>query len=87
VALRPVDAAPCEAKRLYLKPEFRGQGMGKKLLEWVIGEARSAGYTELVGDTLPVMARALAMYERAGFERSEPNAGPAEGAIYIRLKL
>ena len=72
VALRPVDAIRCEAKRLYVRPRFRGQGVGKALLEWLIAEARSAGYEEMVGDTMPVMERALGMYERVGFERTGP---------------
>ena len=88
VALRPVDAVRCEAKRLYVRPQFRGLRVGKALLEWVIAEARAAGYTEMVGDTMPVMDRALAMYERAGFERTGPYTAEAtQGAIYIRLKL
>jgi len=88
VALRPLDATRCEAKRLYVRPRFRSLGAGKALLEWVIAEARSAGYKELVGDTMPVMERAIAMYERAGFQRTGPYAGQAtEGAIYIRLSL
>ena len=88
IALRPIDAMRCEAKRLYVKPRFRSQGIGKALLDWVIAEARSAGYTEMVGDTMPVMERAISMYERIGFERTEPYANDATaGAIYIRLRL
>lgn len=87
VALRPVDERRCEAKRLYVRPRFRGSGVGKTLLEWVVAEARVAGYREMVGDTMPVMERALAMYERAGFERTGPYAEATPGAIFIRLKL
>src|SRR2546429_5514570 len=88
IALRPIDAMRCEAKRLYVKPRFRSQGIGKALLDWLIAEARSAGYTEMVGDTMPVMERAISMYERIGFERTEPYANDATaGAIYIRLRL
>jgi GNAT superfamily N-acetyltransferase len=88
VALRPLDATRCEAKRLYVRPEFRNQRIGRVLLEWVISEARSAGYKELVGDTMPAMDRAIAMYERIGFERTGPYSEQATpGAIYIRLKL
>ena len=54
----------------------------------MIREARSAGYAEMLGDTMPVMERALAMYERAGFERTGPYAKEVMvGAIYIRLRL
>jgi GNAT superfamily N-acetyltransferase len=70
VALRPVDATRCEAKRLYVRPKFRGYGVGKALLEWLIAEGRAAGYIEMVGDTMPVMERAIGMYEQMGFERN-----------------
>jgi putative acetyltransferase len=88
VALRGVDAERAEAKRLYVRPEFRGQGLGRALLDWVICEARAAGYRQIVGDTMPVMDRALALYDRYGFQRIEPYAAePAPGAIYLRLWL
>jgi len=88
VALRPLDAARCEAKRLYVRPEARGLGLGAALLTWVIAEARAAGYRELLGDTMPVMQQALALYDRFGFERTGPYSAEATGgAIYLRLKL
>src|SRR5579862_4209325 len=67
-ALRRFDAERCEAKRLYVRPQFRGCGVGRALLQWLIAEARRAGYREIVGDTMPVMMRALEMYARCGFE-------------------
>ncbi|MFZ1940162.1 MAG: GNAT family N-acetyltransferase [Terracidiphilus sp.] len=70
VALRRVDASRAEPKRLYVRPAFRGLGLGRALLEWVVNEARAAGYLELVGDTMPVMKDALALYDRMGFERA-----------------
>jgi carbonic anhydrase len=88
VALRRVDEERCEAKRLYVRPAFRGQGLGKALLDWVTAHARAIGYRELVGDTMPAMAQALEMYYRAGFERTGPYAAdPTPGAIYIRMRL
>lgn len=87
-ALRRIDATRCEAKRLYVRPAFRGSGAGRALLNWIIAEARAAGYRELLGDTMPVMQQALAMYDRMGFERTGPYGDkPTEGAIYIRLML
>jgi putative acetyltransferase len=87
-ALRRFDGTRCEAKRLYVRPKFRGRGVGRALLDWVIAEARGAGYGELLGDTMPVMAEALEMYRRMGFERTGPYAGePTPGAIFLRLKL
>jgi len=88
IALRPMDEARAEAKRLYVRPKFRGTGTGLALLQWVIGEARSAGYREMVGDTMPEMQRALAMYDRLGFERTKAYSRDATaGAIYLRLVL
>jgi len=87
-ALRQVDAERCEAKRLYVRPRFRGSGLGSALMDWVIAEARRMGYRELVGDTMPVMTRALEMYQRMGFEQTGPYAeNPTPGAIFLRLKL
>jgi carbonic anhydrase len=88
VALRHVDADRAEAKRLYVRPEFRGLGLGRALLEWVMSEARAAGYRELVGDTMPAMQDALALYGRMGFDRVLPDTEqPTPGAIFIRIKL
>ncbi len=69
VALRRVDELRAEAKRLYVRPAFRGLGLGRALIEWAMFEARIAGYRELVGDTMPAMRDALALYDRIGFER------------------
>ena len=95
IALRRVDSHHAEAKRLYVRPAFRGVGLGRALMEWVMAEARAAGYREIVGDTMPVMRDALALYERMGFERT--GAGPkvqtsnfpqvSEEPILIRIKL
>lgn len=87
-ALRRFDTARCEAKRLWVRPQFRGHGIGRTLLDWLIAEARAAGYREIVGDTMPAMSQALAMYDRYGFERTGPYAAdPTPGAIFLRLKL
>jgi GNAT superfamily N-acetyltransferase len=87
-ALRRLDGDRCEFKRLFVRSQFRGRGLGRQLLAWVIAEAKAAGYRRLVCDTMPVMADALAMYERAGFERTEPYSDhPTPGAIFLRLAL
>jgi GNAT superfamily N-acetyltransferase len=87
-ALRQLDTDRCEAKRLYVRPAFRGYGLGRTLLDWVIAEARRIGYRELLGDTMPVMRQALEMYRRMGFELTGPYDGnPTPGAIFLRLKL
>jgi putative acetyltransferase len=88
IALRPFQPRQCEAKRLYVRPQFRGHGLGRALMQWVISEAKREGYSEMVGDTMPVMGQALAMYDQMGFERIGPYAeNPTPGAIFLRLRL
>jgi GNAT superfamily N-acetyltransferase len=87
-ALRRLDDERVEFKRLYVRPQFRGMRLGRELLAWVIAEAKAAGYRQLVCDTMPAMTDALAMYERAGFERTDPYSDhPTPGAIFLRLAL
>jgi putative acetyltransferase len=95
IALRRVDADRAEPKRLYVRPAFRGHGLGRALLEWAMNEARAAGYKELVGDTMPVMKDALTLYDRMGFERTglgapvqaSASAQISEEPILIRISL
>jgi GNAT superfamily N-acetyltransferase len=87
-ALRRFDSERCEFKRLFVRPRFRGMRLGRELMAWIIAEAKAAGYRQLVCDTMPVMADALAMYQRAGFERIDPYSDhPTPGAIFLRLVL
>ncbi len=88
VAVKRFDDLRCEGKRLYVRPQFRRSGAGRALLDWALAEARAVGYRELLGDTMPVMAQALEMYQRRGFEITGPYApNPTPGAIFLRLKL
>lgn len=88
IALRRFDAARGEVKRLYVRPQFRGSGLGKALISALTAEARAIGYSELIADTIPkVMATALAMYERLGFERISPYSDETPDAQHIRLRL
>jgi len=88
IAVRPLRAEACEAKRLYVPPGFRGKGLGKKLLSTAIEEARSLGYKTVYADTLPTLLEAARLYEQFAFERVEAySADPTPGAIYLRLAL
>ena len=88
VALRKLDERRGEFKRLYVRPAFRGQGLGRRLVEWVMEQARGAGYAELVADTMPEMREALALYEQMGFARTAAYADQATtGAVCIRKVL
>jgi GNAT superfamily N-acetyltransferase len=62
--------------------------LGKALMNTLAAEARGIGYSELIADTIPtVMATALAMYERLGFERITPYSDETPEAQHIRLRL
>jgi GNAT superfamily N-acetyltransferase len=88
IALRRLDATAGEIKRLYLRPKYRGHGLGRRLLETVTDRAAAMGYESLYADTLPSMADALRLYERAGFERIEAySTTPTPGAIYLKREL
>lgn len=89
VALHKIDADVCEMKRLYVRPQFRGKGLGKVLGERVINEAREIGYKKLRLDTVkPMMRAAVAMYRQLGFQEIAPyRPNPIEGALYMELEL
>ena len=88
VALRKMDKEKCELKRLYVKPRFRGEGLGDLLLERIVGDARRIGYKYMYLDTLPFLERAIGMYKRCGFEEIQRyNDSPLDNTIFMRLVL
>ena len=89
VALHKLEPRICEMKRLYLRPTFRGKGLGPALADRVITEARQIGYQRMRLDTVePVMKDAVAMYRKIGFQEIAPyRANPIAGAMYMELEL
>ncbi len=86
--LRPIADAAGELKRLYVRPESRGLGLGRQLVEAVVQSARRAGYLELRLDTLPSMASAQALYRRLGFVETPPYGDKyLPGTRFYRLDL
>ena len=89
VALRKIGDGIGELKRLYVRPDFRGRGLGRTLTETIINTAREIGYSRLRLDTLPgKMDHAIAMYRSLGFndiERYYNN--PYDAAVFMELEL
>ena len=71
VALHHETDAVCELCRMYLASEYRGQGLGRKLLEHGVREARERGYKEMCLKTASVLLEAISLYKRAGFRTVE----------------
>jgi GNAT superfamily N-acetyltransferase len=88
VALRPLDADLCELKRLYIRPEHRGLGLGRLLAAAMVGEARRLGYRRMRLDTTPGMAAAQALYTELGFRDIPPyTTNPIAGTRFLELEL
>jgi putative acetyltransferase len=89
IALHPLEPQICEMKRLYLRPDFRGRGLGRVLAETIISEARSIGYRHMRLDTVePVMKDAVALYRKLGFREIAPYCpNPNPGVLYLELDL
>jgi ribosomal protein S18 acetylase RimI-like enzyme len=88
VAIRPIEEGICELKRLYVKPPYRGKGIGRRLTEEIIEEARLAGYSAIRLDTVPSMIAANTLYTSLGFTEIEPyRHNPIDGALYLELTL
>lgn len=89
VALHKLEDGICEMKRLYLRPQFRGSGLGRALADRIIAEARQIGYRQMRLDTVEsAMKDAVAMYRKIGFREIPPYcANPMPTALYMELLL
>lgn len=88
VAFRGREHGRAEMKRLFVRPAVRGKRVGRALVEHVIHQARTAGYTHMILDTLPVMQEAQGLYEQFGFRDVAPYYhSPVAGTRYLELDL
>lgn len=88
VAMRAIDDRRCEMKRLFVRPGYRGSGLGTMLVETILSEARAIGYAEVVLDTLPTMDEARRLYQKFGFgDIAAYDANPIPGTRYLGKSL
>jgi ribosomal protein S18 acetylase RimI-like enzyme len=88
IALRKISGDICEMKRLYLRDNYRGLGIGKKLIAMLIEEAKKLKYNYIRLDTIPSLKAAQRLYAAFGFYEIEPYThNPIEGAKFLELKL
>jgi putative acetyltransferase len=89
IALKRLAADICEMKRLYVRPSFRGHGIGHALAARLIDEAREMGYVSMRLDTIAeAMPYAVALYRSLGFKEILPYYdNPISGAAFFELTL
>lgn len=87
VALRSLGDGACQMRRLFVRHQFRGKGVGKRLALAVIGAAREAGHTLMRLEVAPWMEEAIAMYRSMGFRQTETHPAAGGDAVLMELPL
>jgi ribosomal protein S18 acetylase RimI-like enzyme len=88
VGLRPLNDTVCEMKRLYIKPAYRGTGLGRLLAEKILKFANESNYSKIVLDTLSSMDSAQGLYRSLGFAETDPYYhNPHPDVVFFEKKL
>ncbi|RPD44748.1 GNAT family N-acetyltransferase [Paracnuella aquatica] len=89
----PTDGLPadtCELVKMYLRPEARGLGLGRQLIEQCMEAARAAGFSKMYLETMPELRNALVAYEKLGFkylDRPIGNSGHFGCGLWMLVQL
>jgi GNAT superfamily N-acetyltransferase len=87
-AMRDIDEGNVELKRIYVRPEARGTGLGKLMTETLVDRAKLIGYGAVRCDTLRRLGPANALYQALGFVEIQPyNFNPEIDVVYLEMKL
>lgn len=88
VALKQLEEEVCEMKRLFVLPDYQGYGIGKMLTESLLNKAKDLNFKIMKLDTLGRLESAVALYQKLGFEQTNPyNINPEEDILYFEKKL
>lgn len=88
IALHKISQDVCEMKRLYVREDCRGMGIGKGLVKMITKEALRLKYHYIRLDTIPTLKTAQNLYTALGFYDIDPYVyNPIEGARFMELKL
>ena len=88
IALKQIDEATCEMKRLYVRPQFGGKKIGESLVKTILNDAAEIGYQSMVLDTFPSLDKAIHLYEKLGFYRIPPYSNsPVPDTVYMKFDL
>jgi len=88
VGIRELNTDTAELKRMYVLPEYRGNQIGRKLLELCIDIAKELNYSKIRLDTLSSMTQAQNLYRTFGFyEISSYRFNPIKGTVYMEKNL
>jgi putative acetyltransferase len=87
-AIRQLDSTTCELKRMYIKPAYRGQNLGRKLMDLALETAQIMGYESMKLDSLRRLDAAVTLYKQYGFtEIASYNFNPEQDVVYFERKL
>ena len=87
VGLKKTDEKTVELKAMYLDQSYRGKGLGRKLMNKVIDEAKRLGYKSIVLDSMSQYKSALKLYEKTGFKNTERYNDNNYADVFMRLEL